>query len=121
MTTRSPSKSRTFGNRFNKDVPIRLRDLLDIATYVFAADQATVRGGNDVETFGSNWRRHFRFVVPVGDLDFWQSDDTKQCLTKVLNFLSDDHYEFEFVRLNGTAIASKGWCNDGVGPCPREG
>lgn len=27
-----------------KDVPTRLRDLLDIATYVFAADQAVLRG-----------------------------------------------------------------------------
>lgn len=80
-----------------KDVPVRLRDLLDIATYVFAADQATVRGANDVETFGSSWRRRFHFVVPVGDLDFWQSDPVKQCLTEMLGFLSDDHYDFDFV------------------------
>jgi len=53
-----------------KDVPTRFRDLLEIATYVFAADQAIGRGARDVETFGCSWRRHLRFMVPVGDVDF---------------------------------------------------
>ena len=82
-----------------KDVPTRLRDLLDIATYVFAADQAVLRGANEVETFGASWRRRFHFVVPVGDLEFWRSDETKRCLAEMLGFLSDDHYDFEFVQV----------------------
>jgi 7-cyano-7-deazaguanine synthase in queuosine biosynthesis len=80
-----------------KDVPARFHDLLDIATYVFAADQAIERGAKDVETFGSSWRRRLHFVVPVGDLDFWRSDKVRQCLRATLGFLSDDHYEFDFV------------------------
>jgi len=80
-----------------KDVPTRLRDLLDIATYVFAADQAVLRGANEVETFGSSWRRRFHFVVPVGDLEFWRSDEIRRCLAEMLGFLSDDHYDFEFL------------------------
>lgn len=80
-----------------KEVPARFHDLLDIATYVFAADQSIERGAKDAETFGSNWRRHFHFVVPVGDVDFWRSDKVRQCLQATLGFLSDDHYEFDFV------------------------
>ncbi|MCL2646856.1 MAG: 7-cyano-7-deazaguanine synthase [Phycisphaerales bacterium] len=80
-----------------KEVPDRFHDLLDIATYVFAADQSIKRGQSDVETFGSYWRRHFHFVVPVGDVDFWSSEKVSQCLRDTLGFLSDDHYEFEFV------------------------
>lgn len=80
-----------------KEVPARFHDLLDIATYVFAADQAIERGAKDVETFGGNWRRRLHFVVPVGDADFWRSDKVKQCLQATLGFLSDDHYEFDFV------------------------
>jgi len=80
-----------------KQVPARFRDLLDIATYVFAADQAIERGAGDVETFGSSWRRRLRFVVPVGDVDFWRSDKVRQCLQTTLGFLSDDHYEFDFI------------------------
>jgi len=80
-----------------KQVPARFHDLLDIATYVFAADQAIERGARDVETFGSSWRRRLRFVVPVGDVDFWRSDKVRQCLQTTLGFLSDDHYEFDFI------------------------
>lgn len=80
-----------------KEVPARFHDLLDIATYVFAADQAIKRGAKDVETFGSNWRRRLHFVVPVGDVDFWRSDKVQQCLQTTLGFLSDDHYTFDFV------------------------
>ena len=80
-----------------KEVPARFHDLLDIATYVFTADQAIVRGSKDVETFGSSWRRRLHFVVPVGDVDFWRSEKVRQCLQATLGFLSDDHYEFDFV------------------------
>lgn len=80
-----------------KEVPARFHDLLEIATYVYAADQATARGKRDVETFGSSWRRRFHFVVPVRDVAFWQSEAVQQCLCATLDFLSDDRYEFEFV------------------------
>lgn len=63
-----------------KEVPARFHDLLEIATYVFAADQLVRRGAKDVETFGSNWRRNLHFVVPVSDVSFWRSDKVKQCL-----------------------------------------
>jgi len=86
-----------------KDVPRRFHDLLDIATYVFAADQAIVRGAKDVETFGSSWRRRLHFAMPVRDLDFWRSDRVKQCLRRTLGFLTDDHYVFEFLAIRQQA------------------
>lgn len=82
-----------------KEVPARFHDLLDIATYVYAADQATARGRKDVETFGSSWRRHFHFVVPVRDVEFWTSEAVQKCLCGTLGFLSDDRYEFDFVAI----------------------
>lgn len=80
-----------------KDVPVRFHDLLEIATYVYCADQEWARGQKDAETFGANWRRHFHFVIPVRDTGFWNSAEVTNCLTDTLGFLSDDHYEFEFV------------------------
>lgn len=80
-----------------KDVPARFHDLLDIATYVTAADQCIVRGTRDVETFGGNWRRHLHFVIPVEDVGFWQQAAVMDCLRTTLGFLSDDVYEFVFV------------------------
>ncbi len=82
-----------------KEVPSRFRDLLDIAAYVYTADQAIVRGARDCDTFGSNWRRDLRFHVPVRDLDFWRSDRVHDCLTKTIGFLSDDQYAFDFIKL----------------------
>ena len=82
-----------------KDVPERFHDLLDIATYVFSADQAIHRGAKDVDTFGHNWRRHLHFIVPVRDLEFWQSSEVTQQLRGTLGFLSDDCYEFDFVEI----------------------
>jgi 7-cyano-7-deazaguanine synthase in queuosine biosynthesis len=81
-----------------KEIPDRFHDLLEIATYVYCADQEAVRGQRDAETFGSFWRRHFHFVIPVRDIHFWQSADVLGCLKDTLDFLSDDAYEFEFVR-----------------------
>lgn len=80
-----------------KEVPDRFHDLLEIATYVYCADQETVRGQRDAETFGSFWRRHFHFVIPVRDTQFWQSANVTERLAETLGFLSDDDYEFEFV------------------------
>ena len=79
------------------EVPERFHDLLEIATYVYCADQAWPRGQRDAETFGANWRRQFHFVIAVSDTDFWNSAPVKACLAETLGFLSDDEYEFEFV------------------------
>jgi hypothetical protein len=80
-----------------KDVPVRYHDLLEIATYVYCADQAWQRGQRDADDFGGNWRRQFHFVIPVDDVAFWNSPEVRSCLAEVLGFLSDDHYEFDFV------------------------
>lgn len=83
-------------SRMYKEIPDRFRDLMDLATYVYAADQAIKRGGKDVETFGDNWRRRLNFEIPVRDFDFWGSDEICELLQGVLGFLSDDHYHFSF-------------------------
>jgi 7-cyano-7-deazaguanine synthase in queuosine biosynthesis len=76
----------------------RLLDLIEIATYVYCADQAITRGGQGVDSMSSDWRRRFRFHVPVRDLDFWQDAKVRECLTSTLSFVSDDEYQFFFQR-----------------------
>ncbi|MBA4148488.1 MAG: 7-cyano-7-deazaguanine synthase [Verrucomicrobia bacterium] len=83
--------------QFLKVAPEKFRDLLDIATYVYCADQATERGKHEAETFGKTWRRSFRFHIPVREPDFWNSQVVKQTLIDTVSFLSDDNYEFTFV------------------------
>jgi hypothetical protein len=52
----------------------RLVDLLELAAYVFSADCSTQRGTQWSEAHTKEaWSRDFAFVVPVRDLDFWNS------------------------------------------------
>lgn len=81
-------------------VPTKFHDLLEIATYVYSADQVIVRRADDVDNFGDGWRRDLHFVVPVRNPEFWSSAEVKDKLMSTLGFLSDDNYEFTFVKLD---------------------
>jgi hypothetical protein len=82
--------------RLSSDVPDVLTDLIEIATYVYSADQAVTRGGDGVVAFGQNWRRKFTFHIPVRELEFWLLPVVQECLRDTLSFLSDDEYDFKF-------------------------
>ncbi len=83
-------------NSLATDVPPQLVDLVEIATFVYVADQAHTRGGAGVEDMGANWRRSLHFEIPVRCLDFWQSSEVMTALRDVLSFLSEDEYSFRF-------------------------
>ncbi len=53
------------------NIPPVLVDLLEIATYVYCADQATTRGAGNAKNYGAKWRRRFRFHIPVRKPDLW--------------------------------------------------
>ena len=76
-----------------------LIDLLEIATYVYCADQATTRGGSSSQDYGANWRRQLQFHIPVREPDLWSSKPVRTALCDTLGFLSDDEYDFKFKKL----------------------
>jgi len=78
-------------------LPDQLRDLICIAAFVLAADCGTRRGTEKTVDDGRSWRRDFRFVIPVSDVQFWEGEEVLSSLRHTLGFLSDDHYEFHFV------------------------
>jgi hypothetical protein len=78
-------------------VPDRLVDLLEIATYVYAADQAIGRG--PTTDSGEKWRRGLDIRVPVRDQAFWSQPELLETLIEVLSFISDDDYSFGFTSL----------------------
>lgn len=85
---------------FLRDLSPRIIDLLEIASYVFAADCSTSRGtGWADEATTEPWSRDFRFLIPVRDLPFWSQPDVQRLLRQILAFLSDDKYDFEFQQL----------------------
>jgi len=89
-------KSGDIPNKLVAPLPPRALDLLEIAAYVYTADQAVSRGGDSSFEYGKKWRRHLRFEVPVRDVAFWNARATLEALTSALGFLSDDDYEFIF-------------------------
>lgn len=80
-----------------RNVPDVLMDLVELAVYVFAADQATGRGGT--RDTGDRWRRSFKLHVPVRVPDLWSRESVSEALVNVLSFLSDDDYDFTFTKL----------------------
>jgi len=73
-----------------------LRDLVLIASYVLAADQAVPRGTADDTDLGDKWRRGFHFVIGVECPSLWSSPAMTDLLQRTLGYLSDDYYTFEF-------------------------
>lgn len=84
-------------SKLYKAVPPEFEDLIEIAAYVYCADQATRRGGKNVDQFGDAWRRDFLFKIPVRRPDFWERPEVKSTLQETLEFLSDDFFDFEFL------------------------
>lgn len=71
-------------------------DLLEIATYIYCADQASTRGGDREIDYGEAWYRDFRFEIAVRRPDFWSSDEVVADLVRCLTDLSGDNFEFQF-------------------------
>jgi len=80
------------------NIPEVLIDLLEVATYVYCADQATTRGGRTDPKLGADWRRKFSFTIPVRNPELWSSAQVCSTLQDTLGFLSDDHYIFRFTK-----------------------
>ena len=78
------------------NVPSILTDLLELASYVYAADQAVSRGGRAGRGAGMDWRRRFHFVVPVRHPGQWSTPVIVKALSDALSFLTEDSYFFEF-------------------------
>lgn len=79
------------------DVPDLLLDLLEVAAYVYCADQRATRGSEKLSKAGKDWSRDMRFVIPVRQPQLWSSAAVRDALQETLGFLSDDVYEFSFV------------------------
>lgn len=85
--------------RFMEDVnhlPLRLRDLLEIASFVFCADRAVPRGSKNALEY-HRWPRKFHFAIKVRDLSFWSLPSVTMALSAALTFMSgDETYSFSF-------------------------
>jgi hypothetical protein len=79
-------------------VPEVLLDLLEIAAYVYCADQQSSRGSENLTGHGREWRRMMNFTIPVRQPEIWASTPVVDALCETIGFLSDDTYAFFFVK-----------------------
>jgi hypothetical protein len=77
-------------------VPDPFVDLIDIAVYVYCADQAVPRGEPTDRNFGEDWRRRLFFRLPVREPARWNDSETQRLLVAALSFLTEDEYDFRF-------------------------
>ena len=82
------------------EVPDAFIDLLDLATFVYCADQSLPRGSPLDADFGAAWRRVLHLAVPVRRPEVWGRPDIRDALTRALSFLSEDEYHFHFERFH---------------------
>lgn len=75
-----------------------LEDLLEIATFVYAAGQLAPRGGMKELEYGYQWHRVFDLAIPVREYDIWTDSQTKELLEDVLSFVAGEHYTFHFTQ-----------------------
>ncbi len=78
------------------EIPPLLLDCLEVASYVYAADQSVGRGGVTLPDDGEGWRRKFRFNIPVREIQTWQTTAVGEALVEALEFLTDDYFEITF-------------------------
>jgi hypothetical protein len=85
-----------FVRAVNCHFPDRVKDLLEIAGYVYAADRMIGRGSNNTLEYHS-WSRELQFIIKVRDAIFWNKPEIRQAISSALTFVSGDKgYTFTF-------------------------
>ena len=69
-------------------------DWIDLAIAAYVADRLSLR---ENEKHRNNWKRNFSIKIAVRNLDVWQNEDLQTELKNVLNYYTDDDWNFEFL------------------------
>lgn len=80
-------------------LPNKIKDLLEIAAFIYTADRNIKRGQRDDVEYQS-WARRLHFYIKVRDFAFWNRPELKQILIESLKFVSGD-YDFDFTFQDG--------------------
>jgi hypothetical protein len=75
----------------------RAADLVRIASYVYAADQSLSRGG-PTDVYLRHWRRDITLYIQVTEPDYWGQPHITEQLSEVLNYLTEDTWQFVFLQ-----------------------
>lgn len=78
-------------------MPARVADLIDVSAAVYIADRLALRQvPGDPRSPGDRWHRRIHVVIPVRCSEIWRRSEVVACLERLLAFLTDDIWTFEF-------------------------
>jgi 7-cyano-7-deazaguanine synthase in queuosine biosynthesis len=83
----------------------RVKDLVEIASYVYCGDRLRSRGASD-QPFFDRWSRDLHFVITVRDIDFWNRVEVKSALSSSLTAMTGDetiNFTFQKIRFDEPA------------------
>jgi len=83
-------------------IPPIMHDLLEIATFVYVADQMVSRGRKEQLEYGNKWNRNLNYVIPVRNDVVWNTPSIRSILEEALSFVSGDCHRFNFVHKDET-------------------
>lgn len=88
------SPARWFPYHLGSPLPTKLADLADLATTIYGVDRLSPRG--NLKNGDLSWCRHLTVRVPVRERSFWKREALLSPLKEMLDFLTEDQWEFEF-------------------------
>ena len=74
-----------------------LADAVELALAVYTADRLCPRRPRRANRYDHYWQRRISVRVPVRSVDFWSQPSLRELLTNLLAFMTEDHWELEFV------------------------
>ena len=89
----------TVVNLFGAEISPQLLDLLEIALACYLADRVSPR--DPKRHSNSNWIRVMKLRIGVRSVEFWHNVEIQDNLKGLLNFLTDDDWQIDFVPLLG--------------------
>ncbi len=92
-------KASNISTRLAQELTDIALDLLEIAAYVYCADQSRPRGGNTFPMDGLNWYRQFELSIPVRRPGIWGDGKISYKMAELLRFMANDDYQFTFRKL----------------------
>ena len=73
---------------------------------MFAADRVASRGDVRAAGMGQQWRRSFNFKIAVRDPAHWSQPEITRSMCEVLELMSEDDFDFEFLQCDVAAPSS---------------
>jgi len=96
----------TIDRRFGHALDALLADWVDLALACYLADRLAARNPSRLAQSGKYWSRTLNIILPVRRLDRW-TDEIRGFLCRLLGFLTDDSWKFDFVQREGGLRASE--------------